>query len=144
MVLEGKIFKGGKHWLIEVPALDLMTQGKSKKDAFAMLRDAIVLLVHRKGFHLQVKSFDKSTFLVETSDQTALLALMLKRQRAKHRLTIAQMAKRLRAKSQNAYAQYEQGKSQPSFSKVQEFLTAMNSNAVMAFTVFEKAEPYGN
>ena len=144
MVLEGKIFRAGKHWLIEVPALDLMTQGKSKKDAFAMLRDAMVLLVHRKRFRLQVKPFDNSTFLVETSDQTALLALMLKRQRAKHRLTIAQMAKRLRAKSQNAYAQYEQGKSQPSFSKVQEFLTAMNVNAVMAFTVFEKTESYGN
>ena len=143
MVLEGKIWKDGGYWLIEIPALDLMTQGRSKKEAFLMLEDAVRTLVHRKRFRLKARPYDKMTFLVESNDEIALLALMLKRQRAKHHLTIAQMAKRLHVKSQNAYAQYEQGKSQPSFSKVQEFLTAMNSHAVMAFTVLEATAPYG-
>jgi DNA-binding XRE family transcriptional regulator/predicted RNase H-like HicB family nuclease len=137
MVLEGKIWKDKGHWLVEVTALDILTQGHSRKVAFAMLKDAIRLLVARKGVHIKIRSHDQETFLVESPDQKDLLALMLKRQRAKHNLTLSDMAKRLHSSSKNAYAQYEQGKSQPSFSKVQEFLSAMNSKAVMALTVFE-------
>ncbi len=143
MVLEGKIWKEGKCWLIEVPALDVMTQGKTKVEAFTMLKDAVKSLIHRKGFTVSLTPYNETTFVLEPNDHTALLALLLKRQRAKNGLTIAQMAKKLRVKSQNAYAQYEQGKSQPSFSKLQDFLSAMNPNTVMAFTVFEQTEPYG-
>lgn len=137
MVLEGKIWKDKGYWLIEVAALDILTQGRSRKDAFAMLKDAINLLVNRKGFQIKIRPHDQNTFLVESVDQKDLLALMLKRQRAKHNLTLSGMAKRLHSNSKNAYAQYEQGKSQPSFSKVQEFLSAMNAKTVMAITVFE-------
>ncbi len=143
MVLEGKIWKDGKYWLIEVPALDVMTQGKTKVEAFAMLRDAVKSLIHHKGFTVSLTPYNETTFVLEPNDHAALLALLLKRQRAKNGLTIAQMAKKLHVKSQNAYAQYEQGKSQPSINKLQDFLSAMNPNTVMAFTVFEQTEPYG-
>lgn len=137
MVLEGKIWKDKKHWLIEVPALDIMTQGYSRHEAFSMLRNAIALLCDQKGFRLSIRSYDQNTFVVGAKNEKALLALMLKRQRAKHNLSIAGMAEKLHVKSKNTYAQYEQGRNQPSFGKVQEFLTAMNPKAVFAFTVLE-------
>jgi hypothetical protein len=34
MELQGHVWKEGKFWLIEVPALDVMTQGKTKEDAY--------------------------------------------------------------------------------------------------------------
>lgn len=138
MVLEGKVWKDKKHWLIEVPALDVMTQGRSRHEAFSMLKDAIALLCNQKGFRLNIRTYDRSIFVVGSNDQKTLLALMLKRQRAKHNLSIAGMAERLHVKSKNTYAQYEQGRNEPSFGKMQEFLTAMNPKAVVAFTVFER------
>ncbi len=142
MVLEGNIRKDNKLWLIEVPSLDLITQGHSKRDAFAMLRDAIRLLIDRKDFKIKLRLLGSTLFLLESDDDTAMLALMLKRQRNKHDLSIADMAKRLHVRSKNAYAQYEQGKSQPSLTKVQEFLWAMSPRAVLAFTVFEERAQY--
>jgi hypothetical protein len=41
MELEGRIWKDGKFWLVEIPILDAMTQGKSRKDALRMIEDAV-------------------------------------------------------------------------------------------------------
>ena len=41
----GVIWRQQKHWLAEVPALDLITQGKSKEDALDMAADAVNSLV---------------------------------------------------------------------------------------------------
>ena len=45
MELEGRIWKDGKFWLVEVPILDVMTQGKSRKDALRMIEDAVSGLI---------------------------------------------------------------------------------------------------
>jgi len=137
MVLEGRSWKDGKHWLIEVPALDVMTQGTSLRDAHKMIKDAIGLLVNKRGFKLTIHPFDREVFYVESSDEGTLLALILKRQRAKHNLSLTDMARKLGTKSKNAYAQYEQGRSLPSLSKVQEFLSAMCRRAVLTLNVIE-------
>ena len=137
MVLEGKIVRDGRYWLVEVTALDVMTQGVSYKDALKMIREAVDLLVDKKGFDLVVHSFDRESFYIESDDEEALLALMLKRQRVKHHLTLSDMARKLGVKSKNAYAQYEQGRSQPSLTKVQEFLSAMSRKTVLALNVIE-------
>lgn len=42
MEMEGKIWKDGKIWLVEIPALDAMTQGKTRKEALAMTEDLVV------------------------------------------------------------------------------------------------------
>lgn len=125
MVLEGKIWKDGKHWLVAIPALDVMTQGRSRRDAFKMIVDAVTLLVHQKRFKIRVISEEEDRFLVESRDDTALIALMLKQLRAKSGLTLDAMAKKLGVKSKNAYAQYEQGRNQPSLTKIRQFLSAM-------------------
>lgn len=137
MVLEGKLWKAGRQWLIEVAALDVMTQGTSKRNALRMIKEAIELLVNARGFRIQVRSCKDDLFYVEANRPDLLLALVLKRQRAKHHLSLSDMAERLGVKSKNSYAQYEQGKSQPSLSKVQEFLAAMSRQAVLALNVIE-------
>ncbi len=132
MVFEGKIYKHEKWWIIEVPVLDLMTQGKTKREARFMLKDAIHLLVEDKKLKLKFITLSKHSFLLQSNNPTLLLSLFLKRQRASQNLSLSAMAKKLKVKSKNAYAQYEQGRSEPSLSKLQEFISALLPNQEIA------------
>jgi len=49
MRFSGKIYKDGKFWLAEIPILDLMTQGRTKKEAYEMVADMLEYLVNYKG-----------------------------------------------------------------------------------------------
>lgn len=128
MRFEGRIWKdkGSKYWLVEVPLLDVMTQGTSKHDAYYMIADAIESLVNRKGFKVDVRPLDSESFTVGASLESAMIALMLKRQREAHRLTLVEVARRLGQKSPNAYARYEQGKSLPTVEKLNKLMQAID------------------
>ena len=41
MRFEGRVWKDGEHWLIEVPALHAMTQGYTREEAHGMIKDLI-------------------------------------------------------------------------------------------------------
>lgn len=130
-MFNGKVWKEDKFWLVEIPALDVMTQGRSKKNALFMIKDAIEELVDEKGFQVKVvPAENKNEFIIYANDVAPLVALMLKRQRAKNGLSLADMQERLHAKSRNAYAQYEQGRSVPTVQKLVEFLSAMGEMAL--------------
>src|SRR3990167_2093565 len=128
MRLEGKIWKSktSKFWLIEVPLLDVVTQGTSKEDAFLMIKDAIELLVNKKGFKVQVFFGKGSDFSVESNNPKILIAFMLKRLRTLMGLSVRDVATRLNSKSPNAYAQYESGKVNLSLDKLVELIKAIN------------------
>lgn len=126
-MFKGIVYKGKSFWLIEVPALDLMTQGHTKKEAYLMIADAVESLVDKKGFKAAVSHLSHNEFILSAKDATALIALLLKRQRAKYGLSLSQVAKRLQC-SKNTYAQYEQGRNLPSLKKVREFIEAMSKN----------------
>lgn len=130
-MFNGKLWKEDKFWLIEIPALDVMTQGKSKKNALFMIKNAIEELVDEKGFKVKVvPAENKNEFIIYANDVAPLVALMLKRQRTKKGLSLADMQERLHTKSRNAYAQYEQGRSVPTVEKLVEFLGAMGEMAL--------------
>lgn len=134
-MFNGKIWKEDKFWLVKIPALNVMTQGRSKKNAIFMIKDAVEELVNEKGFHVKVvPAKNKNEFIIYANDVTPLVALMLKRQRAKNKLSLANMQERLHAKSRNAYAQYEQGRSAPTIQKLVEFLNAMGEMALLMCT----------
>lgn len=134
-MFNGKVWKDNKFWLVEIPALDVMTQGRSKKNALFMIKDAIEELVDEKGFHVKVvPTENEGEFIIYANDVAPLVALMLKRQRAKNGLSLSDMQERLHAKSRNAYAQYEQGKSVPTVQKLVEFLNAMGEMALFMCT----------
>jgi DNA-binding XRE family transcriptional regulator len=138
MYFSGAVRKVGRGWLIEVPALDLMTQASTKKGSYDMLTDALESLVNCKDFKVRIFPLLDDRFILGTNNDNLFIALVLKRQRIKHGLSLSDMAKRLGASSKNAYAQYEQGKNLPSLPKLQEFLQAMGKNVILTFNVIEK------
>ncbi len=132
-MFNGNVWKKGKTWLIEIPALDIVTQGKSKKSALFMIKDAIEELVNEKSFRIKITPTNDNKFIVWANDVAPLLALMLKRQRMKNGLSLFDMQERLHTKSRNAYAQYEQGRSVPSMQKFFEFLNAMGERVLLNY-----------
>ncbi len=127
MRLEGKLWKDSeKFWLIEIPMLDLMTQGRTKKEALSMMVDAMETLVNRKGFHADIQASKNGKVSVGTNDLALLIALLLKRKREKSGLSLEEVSRRLGVRSRNAYARYEQGTSVPTVSKLTELLRAID------------------
>lgn len=131
-MFNGRVWKEDKFWLVEIPALNVMTQGRSKENALFMIKDAIEELVDERGFRIKVVPADQENeFIIYANNVAPLVALMLKRQRMKNGLSLADMQRRLHAKSRNAYAQYEQGRSVPTVQKLVEFLSAMGEMALL-------------
>jgi predicted RNase H-like HicB family nuclease len=133
MELEGRIWKDGKFWLVEVPILDAMTQGKSKKDALRMIGDAVAGLIEsyfedKSAKKLGIKAFlrEDDVIGITANDTKILLSLSLIKQREKSNSTVREVSKRLGSKSPNAYAQYERGRLSITLEKYEELLLAVN------------------
>ena len=125
MRFAGRVFKVGKHWAVEVPLLDVVSQGRTKKDALEMIADAVEALANRPGFKLDVFPGAGEYFEVGSGDQATLTALFLRRARQRAGLSLAQVAQRLGATSINAYARYEQGRSAPTIQKLSQLFGAV-------------------
>jgi len=121
----GKVYKDGKFWLADVPLLDAMTQGHTRKEAFVMVKDLLETLVNRPGFSVTVHPGKHGDFEVSTNDPRGLISLFLRRQRERSGLSLSEAAERLGAKSRNAYARYERGTSMPSLEKLAELYQAV-------------------
>lgn len=135
MELEGKVWKAqkGAWWLVEVSFLNVMTQGKTRKEALEMIEDAVRELLLdsypeqiNKHFRLQVNLYENGTFGLGATDDKLLFALGLKRQRLLSGSTIRDVSDRLKSRSPNAYARYERGLVRPSIEKYAELLQAAN------------------
>ena len=135
MELEGKVWKDADRswWLIEISFLDVMTQGKTRKEALEMIRDAVMELLKDsygnllgKQFQLSVALYENGVIGMGASDEKLLFALGLKRQRLRSGSTIRDVSKRLKSKSPNAYARYERAQASPSIEKYAELLHAAN------------------
>lgn len=134
MELEGKIWKNKKHWLVEVPSLNMMTQGETRKEALFMIKDAIMEYMKYyfgseiEGFELNVNDYKKSNIGISANNTKLLLALSLRKQREKSSSTIREVSERLGSKSPNSYAQYEKGKTRISLDQYERLLSAANPN----------------
>ncbi|MBU4316800.1 MAG: helix-turn-helix domain-containing protein [Proteobacteria bacterium] len=126
MRFSGKIYKDGKYWLAEIPILDLMTQGRSKKEVYEMVADMIESLVNREGFKAIIFKGKNNTFEIGSIETKHLVSLLLQRKREKSGLSLSQVAIRLGMSSRNTYARYEQGKSVPSIEKLNDLLHAVS------------------
>ena len=62
MRFPGRITKDGKYWLVEIPAFDAITQGRTKREAFAMAEDLIETMAGAKGFRATVYSTGGESF----------------------------------------------------------------------------------
>jgi hypothetical protein len=126
MRFAGRVYKEGKFWLAELPILDAMTQGRTRPEAFAMVADLLETLVDRPGFTVQVHPGADDHFEVSAPDMGPLISLLLRRQRQRSGLSLADAAARLGAKSRNAYARYERGTSLPTLAKLDALLRAVS------------------
>ena len=125
MRFPGQIEKHGKSWLVEIPAFDATTQGRSKREALAMAGDLIETMADAKGFRATAYPVGANSFEIGANRIGVLLALLLRRQRERHGLTLAEVAERMGQRSKNAYARYEQGRSMPTVEKLEELLKAI-------------------
>lgn len=145
MIFTGQLWKEGKFWIVSVPSLEIVTQGKSKKDALFMIADAIECHVDKRGFKVKAALLEESpdrpadsnveTCMVSSNNESELIALFLRRQRELNHLTVRQVARKLGYASPSAYAQYESGKHVPGLDKISRFISAMNPRAQFALEV---------
>jgi hypothetical protein len=126
MRFQGKLYKDGKFWLAEVPIFAAMTQGRTRKEALAMIADWFATMINRPGFSVTVYEGKQEEFELGASDTKAIMCLLLQRQRQASGLSLAAAAERLGAKSRNAYARYEQGSSVPTVEKLDQLLQAVS------------------
>src|SRR4029453_5355954 len=101
MRFAGSIYKDGRFWLVEIPILDAMTQGWTRKEAFAMIADLLETLVDRPGFTVYGPSGGGNHFGGGASDMRPLVSLLLRRQRERSELSLADAAARLGVRSRN-------------------------------------------
>ncbi len=86
---QGRIFKHGRQWIVEIPILDAMTQGRSRKEAFAMAADLVESLADRPKFKVAVHPGADDEFELSANDVRGLIALLLRRKREASGLTLA-------------------------------------------------------
>ncbi len=145
MVFTGQLWKEGKFWIVSVPSFEIVTQGKSKKDALHMIEDAIECHIDKSNFKVKATLLGESTdrplgknieaFTVASNNDPELIALFLRRQRQLNHLTVRQVAHRLGYASPSAYSQYESGKHLPGLEKISKFIAAMNPRAKFVLEV---------
>lgn len=132
MEIEATLKKDGKFWLIEIPALDAMTQGKTRKEALSMTEDLVHEMIisyfpdSNKGLKITIIDRSANVLGISSNNNRLMLALSLRRQREKSGLTVREASKKLGSESPNAYAQYERGKIGISLDKYETLLYAAN------------------
>jgi hypothetical protein len=129
MRFEGKLVRDGKWWLAEIPLLDAMTQGRTRKEVLLMIADWLETMVDRKGFHASVFLRGKAEFEVAGSDAAAMTALLLRRRREASGMSLREIASRLGASSRNSYARYERGDAVPTVEKLDALLKAASPSS---------------
>jgi len=125
MRFSGKIYKDGNFWLAEIPILDLMTQGRTKKEAFEMVADMLESLLNKKDFKVMVYKKSKNSFEVGSLEPKHMISLLLQRKRELSGLSLSQVANLLGVSSRNTYARYERGRSVPTVEKLDKLLHAV-------------------
>lgn len=127
MRFDGRVFRDGRHWLAEIPMLDAMTQGRTKRQALEMIADWVTTMVDRSGFTVTVHATGRDGFEVEGSDAAAMTALLLQRKRESSGLSLSEVSEKLDARSRNSYARYERGDAVPTIAKLDELLRAVSA-----------------
>ncbi len=137
MKIRGQLVKEkkDKYWGVEIPSIGIYTQGKTKKEAYFMAKDAIETLVNKANFNVNIEPNNGLHFFVVPNKIGPLLALILKQKRIDRGLTIEKVVKNLGQTSQNAYWRYESGASSPSFEKFGQILKAIDPKSSAVLTV---------
>jgi hypothetical protein len=125
MRFQGTLYKDGRHWLAEVSVFDAMTQGRTRADTLSMMADWFETLLGTAAGSVRAIAVTRTDFEIVADDTARMISLLLRRQRQRSGLSLAEAADRLGARSRNAYARYEQGRTVPTVEKLDELLKAV-------------------
>ena len=139
MRIEGIYIKEGKHWVISIPEIALFTQGKSKKDAFFMIQDAIQELLGDLAFKAEIEDLGDGRFHFVAEDSARFFAFVLKQGRLANNMTHENARKKIGAKSRSEFSTYEKGKTDPTLSKACKLLEAMGMSIVVVPQIKKRA-----
>jgi ribosome-binding protein aMBF1 (putative translation factor) len=124
MRFEGRLTRDGRWWLAEIPLLDAKTQGRTRREAFEMIKDWVETAINRQQLCATVHPKGRAEFELEGSDAAAMVALLLRRRREASGASLRDMATRLGSNSRNSYARYERGEVVPTVEKLDALLRA--------------------
>jgi len=77
---------------VEIPILDLTTQGRTRREAREMVADMLETLVDKEGFKVEVYRGENDTFEIAASPWKHLVGLPLRRKREIGGLSLSQAA----------------------------------------------------
>lgn len=137
MRIEGKLEKVGKWWAVDIPLLDLSTQGATKAKAYEMAKDVVETMVDKEGFSVSIIPAGNNSFIIDTEDTRVLMAFTLQRRRLAKGLSPAEVARRMNESSRTGYVRYENGESQPSVEKFFAILKAIDEENEPVLTILK-------
>jgi predicted RNase H-like HicB family nuclease len=124
MRFEGRVYRDGRFWLAEIPLIEALTQGKTRKEALFMTADWLETMVNRASFHAEVHERSGNEFELSGNDAGAMVAVLLRRIREARGASLRDVASRLGSSSANSYARYERGDVVPTVDKLDALVKA--------------------
>ena len=123
MKIEGKLEKktGEKIWGVDIPQIGIFTQGRTKKDACNMAKEAIELVVNLEEFKVIIEPAQNNNFFIIPNNIGPILAMILRQKRIDNGLSIRDVASRLGQSSPNSYGRYENGKNIPTIENLMNY-----------------------
>ncbi|MCX6124946.1 MAG: helix-turn-helix transcriptional regulator [Proteobacteria bacterium] len=131
MKVKGSYEKTGKWWAIQIPEIGMFTQGRTKANAFEMIKDAASLMLSDPEVTFTTFDIGDGEFYLEASDVVKFLAFALRQLRCSQELTYAATQSLTGAKSRSEFAVYESGNTDPTLSKTERLLGAMGMSLVL-------------
>ena len=113
-------------WGVDMPEIGIFTQGRTKKEACQMAKEAIELVVNLEGFKVTIEPAQNNNFFVVPNNTGPIFAMILRQKRIEHGLSMRDVASRLGQSSPNSYGRYENGKNIPTIEKFDELLAAID------------------
>ena len=136
MFLTGDIRREGSWWGASVEQLGAQAVATTRTGVKMALASTITEIAAHypalAGLTVRIEDDGESTLLVSSADPARLTALLIRSQRDNLAFSLAEVTKAIGAKSRNGWAQYEQGLHEPSPSKLQSMLDAVDSGLVVA------------
>lgn len=119
MKIKAKIYKQKSWWVVECNALDIFTQGKTKKEAMKMLCDAINELCkfyYGRTLNMLVIECTKNDTFIISSNINLFFSFILRRVRESLGKSQKDIARELNCNESN-YRRYETGEISPTLER---------------------------